>query len=126
MLRGQGAIADCRLPRARLGGDFVLLSETRTFGDYFTWDRGPWAFFCRGLVMIVLQVSNVPYPADQADCGVHSLYRPGGLAVCARYEYRAQAALVIMVAGLLTCAGAALHAMIGARGQVLPRRSGLA
>lgn len=82
---------------------FVLLSETRTFGDYFRLGQGPVGviFLLGVLVMIVLQVSNVQYPKPTK---VTAMFIPSiilvGLLFVREPNIAPKAALVIMVAGL--------------------------
>ena len=83
---------------------FVLLSETRTFGDYFRLGQGPVGviFLLGVLVMIVLQVSNVPYPKPTK---LTAVFIPSIVLVALLFvrnmNIAPKAALVIMVAGLI-------------------------
>ncbi|MBI2441479.1 MAG: CDP-alcohol phosphatidyltransferase family protein [Lentisphaerae bacterium] len=82
---------------------FVLLSESRTFGDYFRLGQGPVGviFLIGVLVLIVLQVSNVQYPKPTKVTAMLIL----GIVLVALLFVRdlniaPKAALAIMVAGL--------------------------
>lgn len=104
-LRGQGGY--CGLPITVSAGwvaMFVLLSETQSFGDYFRLGQGPvGVFFLVGvLIMIVLQVSNVPYPKPTKMAGVFAgCVVLVGLLFVRNMNIAPKAALVIMVAGLI-------------------------
>ncbi len=104
-LRGEGGY--CGLPITVSAGwvaMFVLLSETRTFGDYFCLGQGPvGVFFLVGvLIMIVLQVSNVPYPKPTK---MTAVFIPSIILVALLFvrnmNIAPKAALVIMLAGLV-------------------------
>ena len=104
-LRGQGGY--CGLPITVSAGwvaIFVLLSETRTFGDYFRLGQGPVGviFLLGVLVMIVLQVSNVPYPKPTK---LTVVFIPSIVLVALLFvrnmNIAPKAALVIMVAGMI-------------------------
>jgi CDP-diacylglycerol--serine O-phosphatidyltransferase len=104
-LRGQGGY--CGLPITVSAGwvaIFVLLSETRTFGDYFRLGQGPVGviFLLGVLVMIVLQVSNVPYPKPTK---LTAVFLPSIVLVVLLFvrdmNIAPKAALVIMAAGLI-------------------------
>ena len=103
-LRGQGGY--CGLPITVSAGwvaMFVLLSETHTFGYYFGLGQGPVGviFLIGVLIMIVLQVSNVPYPKPTK---VMAVFIPSIVLVTLLFvrnlNIAPKAALMIMVAGL--------------------------
>ena len=104
-LRGQGGY--CGLPITVSAGwvaVFVLLSETHTFGDYFRLGAGPVGviFLLGVLVMIVLQVSNVPYPKPTK---LTVVFIPSIVLVALLFvrnlNIAPKAALMIMLAGLV-------------------------
>ena len=104
-LRGQGGY--CGLPITVSAGwvaMYVLLSETRTFGDYFRLGQGPVGvvFLIGVMIMIILQVSNVPYPKPTKLTAVFiGCIILVGLLFVRNMNIAPKAALVIMVAGLV-------------------------
>ena len=103
--RGQNGY--CGLPITVSAGwvaVFVLLSEMRTFGDYFVLGQGfVGVIFLLGvLLMIVLQVSNVRYPKPTK---IAFVFIPSIIVVALLFvrnmNVAPKAALVIMIAGMV-------------------------